>query len=104
MTADQLQDIYTLVLTDPCYYVKYGMGYINTCEIIKEEQEKYPDASDMEIHTAYLNALSGTYCTHRFRHTWMLNLQETDSTALPDNYERGEYSPRSFYDSSVKNP
>lgn len=61
MTADQLKDIYTLVLTDPCYYVKYGMGYINTCEIIKEEQEKYPDASDMEIHTAYLNALSGTY-------------------------------------------
>lgn len=61
LSADSFSEYYTLLVTDPGYYVKYGMGNVWTTQIMTEMHEKHPKATDMEIHTAYLNSLSGTY-------------------------------------------
>ena len=52
---------YTLLVTDPCYYAKYGMGYLWTQKTMDEMHQKHPNATDLEIHTAYLNSLTGTF-------------------------------------------
>lgn len=52
---------YTLLVTDPCYYVKYGMGYVWTEKVMSEMRSQYPKATDMKIHTAYLDSLTGTF-------------------------------------------
>ena len=59
--ASDIQDAYTLLLSDPGYGVKYGVGYINTGMVISQLMTEFPDASDLEIHTAYLNAQTGTF-------------------------------------------
>ena len=52
---------YTLLVTDPCYYAKYGMGYVWTKNTINSIKKQYPKATDKEIHTAYLDSLTGTF-------------------------------------------
>ena len=61
VSESALQELYTLVVTDPCYYVKYGMGYIHTAEIMSGAHGQFPNASDEEIHTAYLDALTTNF-------------------------------------------
>ena len=61
INATAFQDAYNLLLSDPGYGIKYGLGFINTGMVIAQLQEEFPDASDLEIHTAYLNSLSGTF-------------------------------------------
>ena len=56
-----IMDAYNLLLVDPGYGAKYGIGYLNTGMIIAQLQDEFPDASMLEIHTAYLNAQAGTY-------------------------------------------
>ena len=59
--ADSLQDAYNIVLSSPCYGIKYGAGFINTGMIIAQLHDEFPDATEIEIHTAYLNAQEGTF-------------------------------------------
>ena len=61
ISADAFEDAYNLLLSDPGYGVKYGIGFINTGMVIAQLQEDFPDATDLEIHTAYLNAQAGTF-------------------------------------------
>ncbi len=61
VSEDDFSQIYTLILTDPGYYPKYGMGYLWTEKIMDDMHAKHPDKTDKEIHTAYLNSLTGTY-------------------------------------------
>ncbi|MCR5593495.1 MAG: DUF885 domain-containing protein [Saccharofermentans sp.] len=60
-SADMFMDAYNLLLSDPGYGIKYGLGYLFTGLTMTELSERYPDASDLEIHTAYLNAQPGTF-------------------------------------------
>jgi len=61
VTESMLEDAYNLLLSDPGYGIKYGLGYINTGLVIAQLHNAFPDASDLEIHTAYLNAQTGTF-------------------------------------------
>lgn len=58
-----VKEIYTLIVTDPSYYVKYGMGYIHTVKIMEEARQEFPDATEEEIHKAYLDCLTMNYET-----------------------------------------
>ena len=58
---EDLADAYTILIMDPGYYVKYGMGYVLTKDIMENMHAKHPDKTDLEIHTAYLNSLTGTF-------------------------------------------
>ncbi|MBR3533352.1 MAG: DUF885 family protein [Clostridiales bacterium] len=60
-TAESMMDVYNILLSDPGYGVKYGVGFINTGLIMAELQEEFPNVSDIDIHAAYLNAQTGTY-------------------------------------------
>lgn len=60
-TEDSFSKYYTLLVTDPGYYAKYGMGYLWTQTIMNDMHAKHPNATDKDIHTAYLNALTGTF-------------------------------------------
>ena len=48
-------------MTDPCYYEKYGMGYVCTSKIMDDMRTQYPKATELQIHTAYLDSLTGTF-------------------------------------------
>ena len=61
LQASDVQEMYDLLVTDPGYAVKYGVGFVSTGLIIQEAHDQFPNATDMEIHTAYLNALTGTF-------------------------------------------
>ena len=61
LTEDDFSKFYTLIVTDPGYYAKYGMGYYWTQKTMDDMHAKYPNASDKEIHTAYLDSLTGTF-------------------------------------------
>ncbi len=61
VTEDSFQKYYTLIVTDPAYYAKYGMGYLWTQQTMDDMHAKYPNKSDKEIHTAYLDSLTGTF-------------------------------------------
>ena len=37
------------------------MGFIHTKQIMDRAHENFPDATDLEIHTAYLNCLTTNY-------------------------------------------
>ena len=58
---DSFSRFYTLLVTDPGYYTKYGMGYLWTQTIMDNLHANHPNATDKDIHTAYLNALTGTF-------------------------------------------
>ena len=59
--ASAITDAYNLVLSSPCYGTKYGCSFINTGMIIAQLHNDFPDATEIEIHTAYLNAQEGTF-------------------------------------------
>ena len=61
VSEKSFKKFYTLVVTDPGYYTKYGMGYLWTQQIMDDMHSKYPNKSDKEIHTAYLDSLTGTF-------------------------------------------
>ncbi|MBO4242673.1 MAG: DUF885 family protein [Clostridiales bacterium] len=61
VTADDVQDLYNLLVSDPCYAIKYGCGFINTGYTMEQIRSEFPDATDLEIFTAYLNAQPGTF-------------------------------------------
>jgi len=61
VSGDNFDKYYTLLVTDPGYYVKYGMGYLWTQMIIDDMHSKYPLATDKEIHTAFLDSQTGTF-------------------------------------------
>ena len=61
VTRSSFSKFYTLLVTDPCYYAKYGMGYVWTKNIIGKMKEEFPKATDKQIHTAYLDSLTGTF-------------------------------------------
>jgi hypothetical protein len=48
-------------VTDPCYYAKYGMGYVWTQNTMDNMRKQFPKATDKQIHTAYLDSLTGTF-------------------------------------------
>ena len=61
VTEDSFKEYYTLIVTEPSYYAKYGMGYVWTQKTMDDMHAKYPNKSDLEIHTAYLDSLTGTF-------------------------------------------
>lgn len=61
ITPDDIQDIYNILLSDPCYAVKYGCGFLGTQEVMDKIRKEFPDASDKEIHTAYLDSMPVTF-------------------------------------------
>ena len=61
VTNSSFKRFYTLLVTDPCYYAKYGMGYVWTSTVMDNMRKQFPKASDMKIHTAYLDSLTGTF-------------------------------------------
>lgn len=61
VTEDSFLKYYILSITDPGYYIKYGMGYVWTQKIMDDMHAKYPDATDKDIHTAYLDSLTGNF-------------------------------------------
>jgi len=61
LAASDLQEIYNIIVLDPGYAVKYGIGNMITNSIMSQAHIDFPDATDLQIHTAYLNALTGTY-------------------------------------------
>ncbi|MBO4637006.1 MAG: DUF885 family protein [Clostridiales bacterium] len=61
ITEEDLESTYNLLASDPCYAVKYGVGFLNTTEIMQTLHDRHPQATDLEIHTAYLDALTGTF-------------------------------------------
>ena len=58
---EDIQDIYNILLSDPCYAVKYGCGFLGTQEVVDQIRAEFPDATDKEIHTAYLNSMPVTF-------------------------------------------
>ncbi|MBR3340312.1 MAG: DUF885 family protein [Clostridiales bacterium] len=61
VNEDDFSEFYTLIVTDPGYYAKYGMGYLWTQKIMDDMRAKYPDATEKQIHTAYLDSLTMTF-------------------------------------------
>lgn len=59
--TDSLEEIYDVLVLDPCYATKYAIGFIKTTEILSNALSAYPDATIKDIHTAYLDALTGTF-------------------------------------------
>lgn len=56
-----VEQMYNIVTNQPGYGVKYGIGFLNTGLTIQSVREQFPDATDEEIFTAYLNALPLTF-------------------------------------------
>ena len=61
VTKSSFSKFYTLLVTDPCYYAKYGMGYVWTQNTMDNMRKQFPKATDKQIHTAYLDSLTGTF-------------------------------------------
>lgn len=61
LSGEMFSEAVDLLLSDPGYGVKYGLGYIYTGMIMSQLHQDFPDASEIDIHTAYLNAQAGTY-------------------------------------------
>lgn len=61
VSKSSFKRFYTLLVTDPCYYAKYGMGYLGTKNVMENMKAQFPKASDQQIHTAYLSSLTGTF-------------------------------------------
>ena len=60
-TTSDVESMYNLLISDPGYAVKYASGYINTLLVMETAHTQFPNASDLEIHTAYLDAMTGTF-------------------------------------------
>ncbi len=61
ISDEGLQHMYQIVTNQPGYGVKYGIGFLNTGLTIQSVRDQFPDATDEEIFTAYLDALPLTF-------------------------------------------
>ena len=61
VSESSFREYYNLLLSDPNYSTKYGCGFVNTGIIMSKMKKEFPAASDKDIHTAYLNSLTGNY-------------------------------------------
>ena len=61
VTTSSFKEYYNLLLSDPNYSTKYGCGFVNTGMVMTQMKKEFPNASDKDIHTAYLNSLTGTF-------------------------------------------
>lgn len=59
--GSSVNTFYEIVTNQPGYGVKYGVGFVNTGLVMTQAHRDFPDATDEEIHTAYLNALPLTF-------------------------------------------
>lgn len=59
--ASDLQDVVDLVTEDPCYAVKYGLGYIELTDTLDKIQALDPSLSVKEIHKLFLDSQPATY-------------------------------------------
>lgn len=58
---ESLAKIYQLMTNQPGYGVKYGIGFLNTSMLMQSLREQFPNRTDEEIHTAYLESLPLTF-------------------------------------------
>lgn len=61
VSAEDFRDIYNILLSDPCYAVKYGCGFLGTGDVIETIRNEFPKATDKEIFTAYLDSMPLTF-------------------------------------------
>lgn len=61
VSSSSFREYYNLLQSDPNYSTKYGCGFVNTGIIMSKMKNEFPAASDKDIHTAYLNSLTGTF-------------------------------------------
>ena len=61
VSPDEIQDIYNILLSDPCYAVKYGCGFLLTGYVIETIATEFPDATPQEVFTAYLDSMPLTF-------------------------------------------
>lgn len=61
VSPDMFTDLYTMLVLDPGYAMKYGCGYVNTGLVLNDLHTQFPDATDLEVYTAYLNAQPATF-------------------------------------------
>lgn len=60
-SQDGIEEMCQLFTNQPGYGIKYGVGFLNTTELMQSAREQFPNATDEEIHTAYLNSLPLTF-------------------------------------------
>ena len=58
---EDVESMYQIATNQPGYGVKYGIGFLNTGLTIESVRAQFPDATDEEIFTAYLDALPLTF-------------------------------------------
>lgn len=61
LPEENAQSIYNVIIQDPGYGIKYGMGLFYTTRIMTNLHESFPDATDYQVFECYLNSLTGTY-------------------------------------------
>lgn len=61
LKAENLQDVVNLVTEDPCYAVKYGLGYIALTDTLDQIQALDPSLSIKEIHKLFLDSQPATF-------------------------------------------
>ena len=59
--GEDLQELVDLVTEDPCYAVKYGIGYLNLIETMDKIKALDPDMTPKEYHKLFLDSQTGTY-------------------------------------------
>ncbi|MCQ2532951.1 MAG: DUF885 domain-containing protein [Clostridia bacterium] len=61
LSTDALSSTYYLLVSDPTYAVKYGIGFLLTNSIFDNAVERHPDVDIQIIHMAYLNCQPATF-------------------------------------------
>ena len=61
VTADGAEGMYQIVTNQPGYGIKYGVGFLNTTLTFDAMRTQFPDATDEELFTAYLDSLPLTF-------------------------------------------
>ena len=61
LKAESLQDVVNLVTEDPCYAVKYGLGYIALTDTLDQIKALDPSLSIKEIHKLFLDSQPATF-------------------------------------------
>ena len=61
INEDGVLDMYQIVTNQPGYGVKYGVGFLNTTLTLDAMRAQFPDATEEEIFTAYLDSLPLTF-------------------------------------------
>lgn len=61
ISSDALSSTYYLLVSDPTYAVKYGIGFLLTSQIFENAVESHSNVDIQIIHMAYLNCQPGTF-------------------------------------------